>query len=47
MITYSFAAKNTGNVTLTNVSVTDSTAAVGTCAPTNPVAALAPGATAT
>ena len=47
VITYSITATNAGNLTMANVSVTDANATVGTCAPTIPVAALAPGASIT
>src|SRR5437763_8893331 len=44
VVTYTLTAKNTGNVTLHNVSVTDSPALTGlSCLPASPVAALAPG----
>ena len=44
-VTYTYVATNTGNMTLTNVTVTDS-AGPATCAPVTPasVATLAPGA---
>ena len=40
-ITYSLVVANTGNVTLTNVTVSDPVATVGVCTPVQP-AALAP-----
>ncbi len=43
VVTYSITAANTGNVTLTNVSVTDSKVPIGVCTPAVPVASLAPG----
>jgi len=47
VIDYSVTATNSGNVTLTNVSVADANATIGTCTPTIPVASLAPGGTIT
>ena len=44
LIDYSIAATNSGNVTLTNVSVSDPKAVLGSCTPVTPVASLAPGA---
>jgi uncharacterized repeat protein (TIGR01451 family) len=46
-ITYSIVATNTGNVTLHNVTITDTLAVLGTCTPAIPVTDLAPGATIT
>ncbi|WP_367916696.1 CARDB domain-containing protein, partial [Leadbetterella sp. DM7] len=43
VITYSFKVKNTGNVTLSNVTVTDPLPGLGTITPAS-VASLAPGA---
>ena len=40
-IPYTITATNSGNVTLTNVTVTDANATVGTCTPGLPVASLA------
>jgi uncharacterized repeat protein (TIGR01451 family) len=45
VIHYTIVASNDGNVTLSNVLVTDPNAAGLTCLPSNPVATLAPGAT--
>ena len=45
-LTFDIEVKNTGNVSLTNVTVTDPVATLGTCSPTQP-AALAPGASMT
>src|SRR4029079_17636460 len=45
VIHYTILATNDGNVTLSNVLVTDPAAAGLTCLPSNPVASLAPGAT--
>jgi uncharacterized membrane protein len=45
-ITYSIAVTNTGNITLTGVTVTDNSAVVGTCTPAQP-ATLVPNATMT
>ena len=45
VVTYAIDAQNTGTVTLHTVTVTDPTAVMGTCTPTLPVAALAPGGT--
>ena len=45
-ITFDIVVTNTGNVTLTNVAVTDSSATVGACAPVQP-STLAPNATMT
>src|SRR3954451_6072604 len=45
VITYTIVAKNDGNVTLTNVTVTDAQVSHLTCTPSNPVASLAPGGT--
>ncbi|TPW77637.1 DUF7507 domain-containing protein [Schumannella soli] len=50
VITYTFTVRNTGNVTLTNVAVTDPLAGLGTITyswPTSTAGTLAPGATAT
>ena len=43
VINYTITATNTGNVTLTNVTVTDPNADTLVCTPTIPVASLAPG----
>ena len=43
VITYSITATNSGNVSLSGVNVTDANATLGTCAPSLPVASLAPG----
>jgi large repetitive protein len=43
LITYSITAKNEGNTTLFNVSVTDPTSTMGACTPSVPVASLLPG----
>ena len=45
-INYNIVVMNTGNITLTGVTVTDNSAIVGTCTPAQP-ASLAPGATMT
>ena len=45
-ITYNIVVTNTGNITLTGVTVTDNTATIGTCTPAQP-ASLAPGSTMT
>jgi len=45
-ITYSIVVTNTGNITLTGVTVVDSSALLGTCTPAQP-STLAPGATMT
>src|SRR3954451_20746659 len=45
VIHYTIVAKNDGNVTLTNVTVTDAQVSNLTCTPSNPVASLAPGGT--
>ncbi|HLO32899.1 MAG TPA: sortase, partial [Anaerolineales bacterium] len=45
-ITYNIAVRNTGNVTLTGVTVTDNSATVGVCVPSQP-ASLAPNGTLT
>ena len=42
-VEFSFTVTNNGNVTLTNVNVTDPNATLGTCTPPLPVATLAPG----
>ena len=42
-IAYSILVTNTGNVTLTNLAVTDASATLGSCSPASPVASLAPG----
>jgi uncharacterized repeat protein (TIGR01451 family) len=48
VVTYTIVATNTGNVTLHNVTVTDTPALTGfSCSPTIPVANLAPGASIT
>jgi uncharacterized repeat protein (TIGR01451 family) len=47
VITYSIVATNDGNVTLTNVDVTDSQVTDLSCSPTTPVASLAVGGTIT
>jgi uncharacterized repeat protein (TIGR01451 family) len=47
LVEFSFTLTNNGNVTLTNVDVTDPNATVGTCTPSLPVASLAPGDTIT
>jgi uncharacterized repeat protein (TIGR01451 family) len=47
VIHYSITATNDGNVTLNNVTVTDSQVSDLTCSPSNPVASLAPGASIT
>ena len=44
VISYTIKATNTGNVTLTNVLVTDPNVSDLVCLPSNPVASLAPGA---
>jgi uncharacterized repeat protein (TIGR01451 family)/LPXTG-motif cell wall-anchored protein len=44
VLNFTLTATNTGNVTLTNVTITDATAVLGTCTPAAP-ATLAPGAT--
>jgi uncharacterized repeat protein (TIGR01451 family) len=43
VVTYSIVAMNTGNVALSNVTVTDSKVPIGVCTPVAPVASLAPG----
>ncbi len=45
-ITFSIVATNTGNITLTNATVSDPDAVLGSCSPSNP-ATLAPGGTIT
>ena len=45
VIHYTIVATNDGNVTLSNVTVTDSQVSNLTCTPSNPVASLAPGGT--
>ena len=45
VIHYTIVATNDGNMTLSNVTVTDPNVAGLTCTPANPVATLAPGAT--
>src|SRR4029079_14715397 len=47
VIHYSITATNDGNVTLSNVTVTDSQVSNLSCSPSNPVASLAPGASIT
>ena len=47
VINYTIVAKNTGNVVLHNVTITDDNAALGTCTPTIPVTNLAINATIT
>jgi uncharacterized repeat protein (TIGR01451 family) len=45
VITYTIVATNDGNVTLSNVTVSDPSVSNLTCTPSNPVASLAPGGT--
>src|SRR5207253_2921203 len=44
-IHYTILATNSGNVTLSNVTISDLNAVLGTCTPAIPVASLAPGGT--